>query len=126
MLLRRRLSNPCRDKPDMAPEKRSCCPTRRVSPVSCAEPTSRPPPSAQARSTPVSVTGFAVEDAEAALPKIMWVTAEDVAKSAVDGMASGRLVVIPGTVNRIAASLSQVTPRSLLLPLLAKGHPGLR
>ncbi len=70
--------------------------------------------------------GFAVEDAEAALPKIMWVTAEDVAKSAVDGMASGRLVVIPGTVNRIAASLSQVTPRSLLLPLLAKGHPGLR
>ena len=70
--------------------------------------------------------GFAVEDAEAALPKIMWVTAEDVAKSAVDGMASGRLVVIPGTVNRVAASLSQVTPRSLLLPLLAKGHPGLR
>jgi short-subunit dehydrogenase len=70
--------------------------------------------------------GFSKEDAEAALPAVMWVTAEDVAKSAVDGMAKGRLVVIPGTANRVAAALSQVTPRSLLLPLLAKGHPGLR
>ncbi|MCW2799477.1 MAG: ydfG 2 [Aeromicrobium sp.] len=70
--------------------------------------------------------GFSDEDAEAALPAVMWVTAEDVAKSAVDGMAKGRLVVIPGTVNRVAAALSQVTPRSLLLPILAKGHPGLR
>ena len=70
--------------------------------------------------------GFSDEDAEAALPAVMWVSAEDVAKSAVDGMAKGRLVVIPGTVNRVAAALSQVTPRSLLLPILAKGHPGLR
>jgi short-subunit dehydrogenase len=70
--------------------------------------------------------GFSKEDAEAALPSVMWVSVEDVAKSAVEGMAKGRLVVIPGMANRVAASLSQVTPRSLLLPLLAKGHPGLR
>jgi short-subunit dehydrogenase len=70
--------------------------------------------------------GFSDEDAEAALPAVMWVSAEDVAKSAVEGMAKGRLVVIPGKVNRVAAALSQVTPRSLLLPILAKGHPGLR
>jgi short-subunit dehydrogenase len=70
--------------------------------------------------------GFSREDAEAALPAVMWVTAEEVAKSAVEGMAKGRLVVIPGTVNRIAAALSQVTPRSLLLPILVKSHPGLR
>lgn len=70
--------------------------------------------------------GFSVEDAEAALPAVMWVTAEDVAKAAVEGMAKGRLVVIPGKVNRVAAAVSQVTPRSLLLPMLAKGHPGLR
>lgn len=70
--------------------------------------------------------GFSKKDAEAALPKVMWVSAKDVAKSAVDGMAKGRLVVIPGAVNRVAAALSQVTPRTLLLPVLAKGHPGLR
>jgi short-subunit dehydrogenase len=70
--------------------------------------------------------GFSKEDAEAALPAVMWVTAEEVAKSAVEGMAKGRLVVIPGTVNRVAAALSQVTPRSLLLPILVKSHPGLR
>ncbi|MDX6277037.1 MAG: uncharacterized protein QOJ72_1165 [Nocardioidaceae bacterium] len=70
--------------------------------------------------------GFSDEEAEAALPAVMWVTAEDVAKSAVDGMAKGRLVVIPGRVNRVAAALSQVTPRSLLVPILAKGHPGLK
>lgn len=70
--------------------------------------------------------GFSKEDAEAALPAVMWVSAEDVARSAVDGMAKGRLVVIPGKVNRVAAALSQVTPRTLLLPILTKGHPGLR
>jgi short-subunit dehydrogenase len=70
--------------------------------------------------------GFSKDDAEAALPAVMWVSAEDVAKSAVEGMAKGRLVVIPGRVNRIAAALSQVTPRTLLLPVLSKGHPGLR
>ncbi|MDR7086311.1 short-subunit dehydrogenase [Aeromicrobium panaciterrae] len=70
--------------------------------------------------------GFSKEDAEAALPSVMWVSAEDVAKSAIDGMAKGRLVVIPGKVNRVAAALSQVTPRTLLLPVLSKGHPGLR
>lgn len=70
--------------------------------------------------------GFSKEDAEAALPSVMWVSAEEVAKSAVEGMAKGRLVVIPGKVNRVAAALSQVTPRTLLLPVLSKGHPGLR
>lgn len=69
--------------------------------------------------------GFSKEDAEAALPAVMWVTAEDVAKKAVEGMVKGRLVVIPGKVNRVAAALSQVTPRSLLLPILVKNHPGL-
>ena len=61
-----------------------------------------------------------------AITRRTGVTAADVAKSAVEGMAKGRLVVIPGKVNRVAAALSQVTPRTLLLPVLAKGHPGLR
>lgn len=70
--------------------------------------------------------GFSKADAEAALPSVMWVSAADVARAAVDGMAAGRLVVIPGKANRVAAALSQVTPRTFLLPVLAKSHPGLR
>lgn len=70
--------------------------------------------------------GFSKEDAEAALPKIMWVEAAEVARVAVEAMDKGRLVAIPGAANRFTAALAQVTPRSLLLPALAKGHPGLR
>lgn len=70
--------------------------------------------------------GFGKEDAENALPKVMWVSAEEVARVAVDAMDKGRLVAIPGTANRVAAALAQVTPRTLLLPTLAKQHPGLR
>ena len=55
----------------------------------------------------------------------MWVSAEEVAKAAVAGLDKGRSVVIPGMANRVSASLAQVTPRSLLVPILAKGHPGL-
>jgi hypothetical protein len=31
-----------------------------------------------------------------------------------------------GVANRVSASLAQVAPRSLLVPILAKGHPGLQ
>ena len=56
----------------------------------------------------------------------MWVSAEKVALDAVKGLDRGRLVVIPGRANRVAAAFAQVTPRSLLLPVLVKSHPGLR
>jgi short-subunit dehydrogenase len=69
--------------------------------------------------------GFSGDD-EQVLPGFMWVSAADVAKAAVDGLAHGRLVVIPGLANRVAAQLAQVTPRSLLLPILRRGHPGLK
>ena len=70
--------------------------------------------------------GFSKEDAEAALPPVMWVSAEQVALDAVKGLDRGRLVVIPGRANRVAAAFAQVPPRSLLLPVLVKNHPGLR
>ena len=70
--------------------------------------------------------GFSDEDAKAALPPVMWVPATEVARAAVDGLDKGRLVVIPGAANRVASAFSQVTPRSLLLPILARNHPGLR
>lgn len=70
--------------------------------------------------------GFTKEEADAALPKVMWVSAADVARAAVEGTDQGRLVVIPGVANRIGAAFAQVTPRTLLLPMLAKSHPGLK
>ncbi len=69
--------------------------------------------------------GFAKEDAEKALPSVMWIDADAVAKAAVDGLDKGRMVVIPGVANRVAAAIAQVTPRTLLLPVL-RTHPGLK
>jgi short-subunit dehydrogenase len=70
--------------------------------------------------------GFAKEDAEAALPGFMWETAEAVAKCGVDGLDKGRQVAIPGEANRVAAVLARVTPKRLLVPILASRHPGLK
>lgn len=73
-----------------------------------------------------ATTGFTDEEAHGALPKVLWRDAATVARAAVDGMARGRTVVIPGAANRVSAALAQVTPRSLLVPLLARNHPGLK
>ena len=70
--------------------------------------------------------GFDTAEAEASLPKIMWVAADEVARAAVDGMAKGRKVVIPGAANRVSATAGRFTPRALLLPILAKQHPALK
>ncbi len=70
--------------------------------------------------------GFTDEEAHNALPGVMWVDAVDVAKAAVAGMDKGKMVVIPGLANRVGAMFSQVAPRSLLLPILVKAHPGLK
>jgi hypothetical protein len=77
-------------------------------------------------------TGFAeasgMTDAEAgeALPKFMWVPPEEVAKAAMAGLAAGRAVVIPGAANRVGAILGYLTPKALILPLLARQHPALK
>jgi short-subunit dehydrogenase len=68
--------------------------------------------------------GFTTQETKA-LPAFMWETAEDVAKAAVDGMAKGRSVVIPGVANTIGAYTARITPKSLLLPILARQHPAL-
>lgn len=70
--------------------------------------------------------GFDPEEAEAALPRFMWVSAEDVAAAAVEGLDRGRALVIPGAANRIGAMGGRLAPRSLLVPMLARQHPGLR
>ncbi|MDT5287118.1 MAG: uncharacterized protein QOF88_2007, partial [Mycobacterium sp.] len=48
------------------------------------------------------------------------------AKTAVDGLASGKSVIVPGVFNRIGASAYQHLPRRLLLPILVRNHPALK
>ena len=69
--------------------------------------------------------GFTKEQADDALPAMMWVPAPDVAQAAVAGMDKGTLVVIPGLANRAGAVFSHLMPKRVLLPFLAKNHPGL-
>jgi uncharacterized protein len=73
-----------------------------------------------------TTAGMSDEEAGASLPSFMWVSAGAVAKAAVDGMARGRTVVIPGAANKVTAISGRLTPRRVLLPILAKQHPSLR
>lgn len=70
--------------------------------------------------------GFAKEDAEAALPSFMWESAEAVARVGIDALDAGHPVAIPGPANRVSAMIAQMSPKRLLVPLLASRHPGLR
>ena len=70
--------------------------------------------------------GFDRQDALDSLPSFMWLSAAEVARAGIDGLDRGRLVVIPGVANRAGASLARLAPRRLLVPLLARRHPGLR
>ena len=73
-----------------------------------------------------AVAGFDDEEAHDALPSFMWLPAADVARAAVDGLDRGRVVVIPGVANRAGAAFARLAPRRLLVPILARNHPGLR
>lgn len=70
--------------------------------------------------------GFAEGEAEQSLPSMMWLSAPDVAATAVAGMDRGAQVVIPGLANRAGAAFAQVAPQRLLARFLARSHPGLR
>jgi short-subunit dehydrogenase len=76
-------------------------------------------------------TGFGVrsgltdQEAAAALPKILWVEAGQVARQAVAALEAGRPVVVPGAANRATGFLARHTPRRVLLPILVKEHPKL-
>lgn len=76
-------------------------------------------------------TGFAAaagvsdHEFEGALPSFMFVDSAVVARAGVEGLTRDRGVVIPGAANAVSARLAAVTPRRLLLPLLARQHPSL-
>ena len=70
--------------------------------------------------------GFTEEESSNALPKFMWVSAADVAKAAIKALDKDRAVVIPGFPNRVGAAVAHLTPRRLLVPMLARQHPALK
>lgn len=51
--------------------------------------------------------------------KVMM-SAEEVAGAAIDGMLRGKVVIVPGTMNRIAATLPRFVPRDLALTVAAR------
>lgn len=71
------------------------------------------------------VAGFGDMDEGDALPAFMWEPADVVARTGIDALEAGRMIAIPGLANRALASVSHLTPRRLLLPLLRRQHPSL-
>jgi len=69
--------------------------------------------------------GLPDEEAEKSLPKFIWRQPDEVARIAVDGLAAGRRVIVPGLPNRILAAVNHLMPRRLLLAMVARNHPGM-
>lgn len=67
-------------------------------------------------------SGFAeragLQDAAKSIPGPLWVSAEQVASSALNGLARGRRRVAPGLVGTVLSAGGLVTPNSVLLPLV--------
>jgi short-subunit dehydrogenase len=53
-------------------------------------------------------------------PGAVWMSAEDVARHAIDGAEHDRRVVVPGALNRATALAGQHSPRSVALPLISR------
>jgi hypothetical protein len=73
----------------------------------------------------LEAAGITEDEATGAMPKFMWVGAETVARAAIDGLDANRAVVIPGFVNRLGAMAGWLSPRSVLVPAVARRHPAL-
>jgi uncharacterized protein len=53
-------------------------------------------------------------------PGAAWMSAEDIARHAVDGAARDKRVVVPGKINRATALAGQHSPRAVALPLISR------
>jgi uncharacterized protein len=54
---------------------------------------------------------------ESTTPDLFWMSAEEIARHAVEGAESDKRVVVPGALNRAQSLAGQHTPRALMLPL---------
>ena len=74
---------------------------------------------------PVRTEFMEVADApevESRAPGFTWESADDVARKAVDGMARGKRVVVPGAVAKASTTLGRLTPHALALPVLRTAY----
>jgi uncharacterized protein len=72
---------------------------------------------------PVKTEFMAVADVpgvEDRTPGVVWMSAEDIARQAVDGAAHDKRVVVPGLLNRAGALAGQHSPRAVALPLIGR------
>jgi short-subunit dehydrogenase len=67
--------------------------------------------------------GFGFEGAMSSM-KPAVVSASEVARQGYEGLMAGRRVVIPGLVNRIMLAAVRLTPRAVLMPVLAFAQKG--
>lgn len=70
--------------------------------------------------------GFSVDEVMELMPRFLWVSPADVAEAGIEGLARGRAVVVPGAGTKAAALGGRVAPRSVLVPIVARMHPGMR
>ena len=70
--------------------------------------------------------GFSKEEAESALPRVMWVPAAEVAKAGIDGLAAGKAVVVPGRVNQVAFAVFPGRAARVAVAVTARGHPAFK
>jgi short-subunit dehydrogenase len=62
-------------------------------------------------------------DAFESVPKFARVSSEDCAKTAIDGLAHNRRVIVPGLAIKASAIGGRLTPRAILLPLMKRFYP---
>ena len=72
-----------------------------------------------------AAAGLSEEEFAGSVPSFMLVSAKDVAAAGVAGMDANKAVVIPGVGNKVTAAAGWLSPRSLLVPMVAKYHPAL-
>jgi short-subunit dehydrogenase len=53
-------------------------------------------------------------------PDLIWMTAEEIARHAVEGAEHDKRVVVPGALNRVQSIAGQHAPRALALPLIER------
>ena len=61
-----------------------------------------------------------LKGADEQVPGVLWMSAESVAKQAVDAAADGKRAIVPGLLNRAGALTGQHAPRMFALPIVKR------